>query len=385
MVLRKTPHVVLGATALYFSAIGLLSVPYLPKKALYCNGLRRPRLGAYERPEKYGLAPSKTLNVQLPTPDGQTLGAWFVLSDAYYHSILKHDWELDLRQALSSLPTILFLHDAGATRSAASCVAQCAAFSARLSANVFAVDYRGFGDSTGVPSEEGLATDARAAWEWLLRNGANPADVVIVGHALGSSVAARLGAEIEKDGLRPRGIVLLSPFSSVIEAVRSVGLHGTTPFLKPLSLIPKATDVVLKSVPPGFDTLSAAANIKVADILIAHSTDDAEIPLSHSEAIFHTFLSPLLPPDVALPPNPGSLSKEDWDKFTYDVTARRQAEKNLVITTEIRDFGVTSEFVDSDNGDRRVMLVKTLAGGHGAVGLQEGVQDAMGKFFGFLP
>ncbi|KAL1719683.1 Alpha/Beta hydrolase protein [Schizophyllum commune] len=385
MVLRKAPHVALGATALYLSAVGLLSVPYIQKQALYCNGIRHPRLGAYVRPEKYGLAPSKTLNVQLPTPDGQTLGAWFILSDAYYHSILKHDWEIDLRQALSSLPTILYLHDAGASRSAKPCVAQCSMFSSRLSANVFAIDYRGFGDSTGAPSEEGLATDARAAWEWLLRNGANPADVVIVGQALGSSVAARLGAEIEKDGLRPRGIVLLSPFSSVKDAARSVGLHGSVPFLKPLNLIPKATDLLLKRVKPSFDTLAYASTIKIADILIAHSEDDPEIPLTHPESLFHAFLSPLLPPEVTLPSNPGSLSKDDWDKFTHDVTARRQAEKNLVITNEIRDFGVTSEFVDSDNGDRRVMLVKTLAGGHDAVGLQEGVQDVMGKFFGFLP
>ena len=32
MVLRKTPHVALGATALYLSAVGLLSVPYIQKQ-----------------------------------------------------------------------------------------------------------------------------------------------------------------------------------------------------------------------------------------------------------------------------------------------------------------------------------------------------------------
>lgn len=383
--MRKAPHVALGVTALYFSTVGLLSVPYIQRQAIFCNGIRPPRPGAYERPEKHGLAPSKTLNLQLPTPDGQTLGAWFILSDAYYHSILKHDWEIDLRQALTSLPTILYLHDAGMTRAAKACVTQCSMFSSRLSANVLAVDYRGFGDSTGAPSEEGLATDARAAWEWLLRNGANPADVVIVGHALGSSVAARLGVEIEKDGLRPRGIVLLSPFSSILEAVRTVGLNGSTPFLKPLNVIPKATDFVLRSVVPRFDTLTAVANIKVADIVIAHSEDDSDVPASHSDKLFHAFLGPLLPPAPTLPSNPGAISKDDWEKFTHEVTSRKQAEKNLVIVNEVRDFGVTSEFVDSDNGDRRVMLVKTLAGGHGAVGLQEGVQDIVGKFFGFLP
>ena len=32
---------------------------------------------------------------------------------------------------------------------------------------VFALDYRGFGQSEGTPSEEGLIEDALSAWRWL--------------------------------------------------------------------------------------------------------------------------------------------------------------------------------------------------------------------------
>jgi len=79
-----------------------------------------------------------------------------------------------------------------------------------LAANVLAIDYRGFADSTGSPSEEGLTRDARAAWDWLVNNGAEQEDILIVGHSLGTGVAMQLGAELSLDKIQCRGIVLLS-------------------------------------------------------------------------------------------------------------------------------------------------------------------------------
>lgn len=65
-------------------------------------------------------------------------------------------------------------------------VAHYTAFPSRLNANVLAIDYRGFADSTGTPSEEGLLIDARAAWDWLLSKG----------HSLGTDVAAKVAAQL---------------------------------------------------------------------------------------------------------------------------------------------------------------------------------------------
>lgn len=39
--------------------------------------------------------------------------------------------------------------------------------------NVITIDYRGFGNSQGTPSEEGLRMDARATWDWLVERGGN--------------------------------------------------------------------------------------------------------------------------------------------------------------------------------------------------------------------
>lgn len=72
--------------------------------------------------------------------------------------------------------------------------------------NVLAVDYRGFADSTGDPSQEGLAIDARTAWDWIAarveKAGAGPADkqIVIAGHSLGTGVSSALAAQLADEG-----------------------------------------------------------------------------------------------------------------------------------------------------------------------------------------
>ena len=155
---------------------------------------------------------NKTLNFYLQTPDSESIGAWFILNEQYYQSLpqIPHDVSSHIIPALSSRPTILFLHGNAATRAFKVRTGIYGDLTSRLDANVLAIDYRGFGDSTGKPSEEGLTTDARAAWDWLIGSGAKPEDILIMGHSLGTGVSSQLGAQLGREGVRPRGIVLLS-------------------------------------------------------------------------------------------------------------------------------------------------------------------------------
>ena len=78
------------------------------------------------------------------------------------------------------------------------------------------IDYRGFADSTGQPSEAGLLSDARSAFDWLVAHGKRAEDILIVGHSLGTGVSGLLGAELSSEGINCRGIVLLSVGGKVI-------------------------------------------------------------------------------------------------------------------------------------------------------------------------
>ena len=69
-----------------------------------------------------------------------------------------------------------------------------------FNANVLAIDYRGFGDSSGTPNKEGLVVDARAALDWVVEKGAKVEDVLIVGLSLGTGVVSALGADLEREG-----------------------------------------------------------------------------------------------------------------------------------------------------------------------------------------
>ncbi len=65
---------------------------------------------------------------------------------------------------------------------------------------MLAIDYRGYADSEGVPSEEGLALDGRAAWDWAIANGARPDSIVLVGQSLGTGVAAKVAHRLSREG-----------------------------------------------------------------------------------------------------------------------------------------------------------------------------------------
>lgn len=148
--------------------------------------------------------------MKLRSSDNTTIGAWFVYSEPIYQATGSSQPLPSLSEAVQRSPTILFLHGNTGTRALPLRVALYTAYTARLSANVFTIDYRGFGDSEGHPTVTGVSRDARAAWDYLMDQGARPEDVLIVGHSLGTAVAGLLAAELGRERVTPRGVVLMA-------------------------------------------------------------------------------------------------------------------------------------------------------------------------------
>ena len=60
--------------------------------------------------------------------------------------------------------------------------------------NILLFDYRGFGKSTGAPSENGLYTDALAVYDYTRkRQDLNQEKIFLFGRSLGGAVALHLG------------------------------------------------------------------------------------------------------------------------------------------------------------------------------------------------
>lgn len=92
---------------------------------------------------------------------------------------------------------------------------------AREGLGVVLFDYRGYGDSTGTPSEDGLSLDA-AAIAAFAAGIAPPAPLVYFGESLGAAVAIRLATAAPPDGL-----ILRSPFTRLADVATA---HYPLPF-----------------------------------------------------------------------------------------------------------------------------------------------------------
>ncbi|MCC8189259.1 MAG: alpha/beta hydrolase [Planctomycetes bacterium] len=81
----------------------------------------------------------------------------------------------------------------------------------------FMVDYRGFGESDGAPTEAGLLLDAEAAWRYLtVERGVPPENIIIFGYSLGGAVAAALAASHPEAA----GLILESTFTCLADVAR---------------------------------------------------------------------------------------------------------------------------------------------------------------------
>jgi fermentation-respiration switch protein FrsA (DUF1100 family) len=141
----------------------------------------------------------------------------------------------------------------------------------KLNASILVFDYRGYGRSEGIPSEEGILVDARAARKWLAdRAHVREQDIVLVGHSLGGGVAVDLAA---KDGAR--GLVLESTFTSLPDAAA-----GQFPLLPYRSLMHNR-----------LDSLSKISNYH-GPLLQMHGDADRVIPYDVGRKLFNAANEP---------------------------------------------------------------------------------------------
>jgi fermentation-respiration switch protein FrsA (DUF1100 family) len=203
-------------------------------------------------PQSYGL---RFESVQIRTADGEKLDAWWVpAEDARGVVLFFHGNAGNISHRLDYLQ---MFH--------------------RLRYTTLIVDYRGYGKSTGTPSEAGTYRDAEAAWEYLRHaRMARPQDIVIAGESLGAAVATWLAAEVSlttREG--PRAVLLFSTFTSVND------LGAQVYWFLPVRLLSRI----------GYDNEANLKRIR-APVFIAHSRDDDIVPYAHGKQLYETANEP---------------------------------------------------------------------------------------------
>ena len=144
-----------------------------------------------------------------------------------------------------------------------------------LQLNFLIYDYRGFGLSEGVITQEKeLYEDGLSAWKFLVEKKAiNPSKIIIWGRSLGAAIAAKIATE-HPDA---KALVLDCPFSNI----KQVGSYHY-PYL-PISLLTKYS----------MDNIAAVQKLHMP-VVVSHSTDDQIIPFSLGKKVFNEANQPKL-------------------------------------------------------------------------------------------
>ena len=233
--MRLLADIMLPLALLYGCVVG--GVFFFQSSLIYYPHIGREMVAT---PRTYGLDYEE---LEIVTEDGEKLAAWWVA----------------VPQARG---TVLILH--GNAGNISHRIEYLRMFH-RLGYASLIVDYRGYGRSTGSPSEEGTYRDAFAAWRHLTeQRGISARDIVLFGESLGGAVASWLAARHA-----PRALVLASTFTSVPD------LGAQIYWFLPVRLLSRFE----------YDTLANLARIS-APVLVAHSREDEIVPFSHGERLF---------------------------------------------------------------------------------------------------
>jgi fermentation-respiration switch protein FrsA (DUF1100 family) len=199
-----------------------------------------PYAGVQETPAAYKL---EFEDVRIPTADGETLHGWW----------LPHP---------SPRGQVIFWHGNGGNLSLWLDVI---AGLRKQEFSVLAVDYRGYGASTGRPTEQGIYRDADAALRVFGERFRKP-DVPVVywGRSIGTAVAAYAAGES-----RPDALVLESPFPDVFAII------GGNPVMRVLALFSSYR----------FPT-SRFLERYDGPLLVIHGDADSIIPFSAGRRVF---------------------------------------------------------------------------------------------------
>jgi len=135
---------------------------------------------------------------------------------------------------------------------------------------VFLFDYRGYGKSSGRPSEEGTYLDAQAACAWMRLKGYANTNLIAYGESLGGGIATEVLLR-EKLG----GLVLQGTFTSVPDLGAEL-----FPWL-PVRWISRIK----------YDTLSKLPKVTVP-VVVLHSRGDEIIGYHHSQKNYDAIKSP---------------------------------------------------------------------------------------------
>ncbi len=232
-------------------------VPYIAVTILFTVMQRqlmyRPSVADSLRLADVKLNADLGIDVELKTTDGNTLRGWLLKEQKpneengeawlviYFpgNSLNRYERLTDLREvAASGFDVLIF-------------------------------DYRGFGDSTGSPSESNLSADALLIWQYAINElGYKERRTIIFGESVGGAVALSMWSETNPKPPKPAALILNSTFASLPQTV--AWHYPQFPFH--ILLLDR------------WLSIERIGNVQ-SPIVVFHGTDDEMVPVAHGRTL----------------------------------------------------------------------------------------------------
>lgn len=272
---RSCAVLVVGMFALFVFTLWRNQHDLLYQRRIYPQFIRPSQNPpGYRSPEEHGI---EFDDVRLDSGDGETLHAWF----------LRH-------RRPETRPTLLFLHANAGNMGFR--LPNLACMHRLLRMNIFVLSYRGYGESSGTPTEPGLVRDAEAAYQWLLRSPlVDSKRVVVFGRSMGGAVATAL---TERHG-DVAALVLENTFTSISDVVDKI-----FPYLRPIK------NLILRL---RWETGRRIGSVRCPLLLLSGQKDEV-VPPAQMQALYDLAVSSARRTIVRFP---DGMHNDTWTKLGY--------------------------------------------------------------------
>lgn len=343
---------------LWFAFLAMAIDPYFQRQFLYAHNVF-PWWEDTNQPQYWGFAKNQVTPFHLTTADGERIHAWHILPLSLYHqhqeTLLRQPEgycdnittaaSLRLLQQDPDARLVLFLHGNAGHLPTTIRSSSFHTLTDTSPYHVLAIDYRGFGRSSGFPTEDGLIQDAVAAVDFVLHTaGLAPDRVLLLGHSLGTAVAVAVAEHYAvQHAVDFAGLVLVAGFSSLPTMLSHYAIAGSIPIFGPLRLWPRLMQWLMSFV---VDRWASADRLDrlVGSVFghdgrhlrlgLVHAADDWDIPSFEDDKLFSAVLRPFVRGQGLTDAQRDAAKEEHTVHLGDDAFVTEWRESNVVIRQE---------------------------------------------------
>ncbi|KAF1838965.1 alpha/beta-hydrolase [Decorospora gaudefroyi] len=285
-------------------------IPWVQRQMFYLHNFTFFPGKWLTQPERAGFLKNQVVPFRITTTDGERLFAWLIAPLGVYaknaDAFIQQQTDTDVEDALAwkllrndpEARLLIYFHGNSATIAQERRTIEYRSYSAGASEHMFvlAFDYRGFGRSTGCPSESGLLDDAEAVVDWALNTcRIPPGRILLLGHSLGTAVVAGI-AHRYAINLRVEfaSLILCAAFTNAANAFSSYSIGGIVPVLAPVGMFPAFQAWFSRRMVDTWHSDDRLAEMARAcsrfHLVLVHAESDQTMPWHETEALFQSTL-----------------------------------------------------------------------------------------------